>query len=221
MANESTLAEFFRRAFRETMKGVYTCIPGHVIAFDQSSQLAQLQIGVERVNADGTTETPDPLIECLVNFPGGDYFVEYEITPGVEGMIHFSQRCIDGWFNTGGVAKNPILRFHDINDAFFVPGIRSQPNVIPAFQNNGVRLRNKAGDRFIWLKNDGDAEINVNNLNITANINHTGNQTSTGTITGETDVVAAGVSGKGHGHLPGAYTAGPVPVTGNSGTPSP
>lgn len=227
MADQSTLAEFFRRSFREAMKDVYTCVPGHVIAFDPDTQLAQLQIGIERVNADGSTENIDPLIECPINFPGGDYLVEYQIDPGTEGMIHFSQRCIDGWLNTGGVARNPILRFHDISDAYFVPGLRSQPNVLSNFQNNGVRLRNKAGDQFIWLKNNGDGEITVNNLNINANINHVGNttqtgdHTSSGTVTGTTDVVAAGVSGKGHGHLPGAFTAGPVAVTGISGTPSP
>ncbi|MGF6394295.1 Gp138 family membrane-puncturing spike protein [Pseudomonas plecoglossicida] len=147
-------AKMLRDAFREVMKGVCTSIPGHVLTFDGATQLAQVQVGVLRVDINGAEFTVPPIIEVPVLFPGGDYCVEYQIDPGCEGDILFSQRCIDGWIQSGGVAANPVGRFHNMQDAMFIPGFRSKPNALPDFQNNGVRLRNREGTQLVWLKND-------------------------------------------------------------------
>jgi hypothetical protein len=74
-------------------------------------------------------------------------------------MIFFSQRCVDGWKNTGGIADNPLGRFHSLQDAFFIPGFRSLGNILPDFQNNGIRMRNRSGNQFAWLKNDGSIAV--------------------------------------------------------------
>lgn len=152
-------AKMMRDAFREVMKGVCTSLPGHVRTFDPVTQLAQVQPGILRVDINGAELTIPPIIEVPVYFPGGDYCVEYQIDPGCEGDILFSQRCIDGWIQSGGIATNPIGRFHNMQDAMFLPGFRSQPNALPSFQNNGVRLRNKAGTQFVWLKNDNSISM--------------------------------------------------------------
>lgn len=136
-------------------KDIYTCVPGYIVAFNPSTQRAQVQIGIQRVQTDGTTFDPPVIVDVPVSFPGDDYVLEFQISPGCEGSIHFSQRCIDGWKQTGGIAVNPVARFHHPQDAFFVPGIRSLGNVIPAFANDGVRIRDNSGDRYVWIKNDG------------------------------------------------------------------
>jgi hypothetical protein len=156
MSQTASLTEFTKRSFFEMMKSVATSIPGHVIAFDPVTQHAQIQIGVVRKDVNGVEFTPTPLIEVPVQFIGGaSHFVEFEINTGDEGVILFSQRCIDGWKTTGGVANAPMLRFHDINDAVFVTGVRSQPNVITDHENDGIRVRNTAGTHHVWLKKDG------------------------------------------------------------------
>ena len=152
-------AKMMRDAFRELMKGVFTSVPGHVLTFDPITQLAQVQVGIVRVDINDAEFTLKPIIEVPVHFPGGDYSVEYQVDSGCEGDILFSQRCIDGWVQSGGVAANPIGRFHNMQDAMFLPGFRSQPNVLPDFQNNGVRMRNRAGTQFVWLKNDNSISM--------------------------------------------------------------
>lgn len=207
-------ARMVRDAFRECMKGVCTSIPGHVLTFDPDTQLAQVQPGIMRVDINGAEFKVPPIIEVPVYFPGGDYCIEYQIDPGCEGDILFSQRCIDGWIQSGGVAANPIGRFHNMQDAMFLPGFRSQPNVLPSFQNNGVRMRNKAGTQFVWLKNDNtismqngsgsfqllaDGSFLINGLKITVDGNV---------------ITAAGVNLNTHRHTgvtPGSGTSG-VPV---------
>lgn len=152
-------AKLIRDAFREVMKGVCTSIPGHVLTFNPLTQLAQVQPGIARVDINGAEFKVPPIIEVPVYFPGGDYCLEYQIDPDCEGDILFSQRCIDGWIQSGGIAANPIGRFHNMQDAMFLPGFRSQPNVLPEFQNNGVRMRNRAGTQFVWLKNDNSISM--------------------------------------------------------------
>ena len=95
--------------------------------------------------------------------------IEHQIDPGDEGIIIFSQRCIDAWSGNCGVAQQPIPRMHDMSDAYFIPGIRSKPNVF-AMENNGIALRDKAGGKYIWMKNDGTVEINASAVTITGTL---------------------------------------------------
>lgn len=154
--NRTRQPELLRSTFIELMKGVCTSIPGHILTFDPDTQLAQVQVGIQRVDINDAVFEVAPIIETPVYFPGGDeFYIEYQIDPGCDGDILFSQRCIDGWVQSGGIAANPIGRFHNMQDAFFLPGFRPIPKAITGFQNNGVRLRNKTGSQFAWLKNDG------------------------------------------------------------------
>lgn len=166
--NRAKQSELLRNVFRDFMKDVCTSIPGHILTFDPVTQLAQVKVGIQRVDVNDAVFEVAPIIETPVYMPGGDYHVEYQIDQGCEGDILFSQRCIDGWVNSGGVAANPIGRFHNMQDAFFLPGFRSKPGALPAFQNNGIRLSNKQGTQFVWLKNDnsisadnGQARFNI------------------------------------------------------------
>lgn len=202
------------------MKNVATSSPGHILAFDPVTQLAQVQIGITRVDLSGATFEPPTIIETPVYFPGGDYHIEYQIDPGCEGDILFSQRCVDGWLQTGGVAANPIGRFHDPQDAFFLPGFRSMPNKLPSFQNNGVRLSNKAGTQFVWMKNDGSIsmENGAGHIRLAASGIVTINGVTIDTaslVTTTNDVKAGTIFLKTHRHT--GVTVG----TGTSGTPTP
>lgn len=210
MSDRITSTELLKKAFREMSKNIGTSIPGHVTAFDASRQMAQVQIGIKINRTDGTKIIPSALIEVPVYFTGsGDFIIEHEVGIGTEGLILFSQRCIDEWINAGGVADNPVPRFHSLDDAVFIPGIRSQPNKIATFSNDGIKLRNKTGSQSIHLKANGDIDIAAANINITGNIIHTGDQTSTGTITGDVDVIAGTKSGKLHTHVTSTDPSGP------------
>lgn len=216
--------QMLREAFREMMKGVATSSPGHILAFDPVTQLAQVQIGITRVDLNGATFDPPTIIETPVYFPGGDYHIEYQIDPGCEGDILFSQRCVDGWIQTGGVAANPIGRFHDPQDAFFLPGFRSLPNVMPNFQNNGVRLSNKAGTQFMWLKNDNTMamENGVGHIRMAADGLVTINGVTfdvSSFVSTPNDFKAGTIQLKTHKHI-GSPTAPTGPIS-NTGLPTP
>lgn len=212
--------KLLKDSFREFMKGVCTSVPGHVLTFDPDTQLAQVQVGIQRVDVNGVSLTIKPIIEVPLCFPGDDFGIEFQIDPGCEGLIHFSQRCVDGWLQTGGIAVNPIGRFHNLQDAFFMPGYRSLPNVLPDFQNNGVRLRNRTGTQFAWLKNDGSifVENGAGHIRMAADGTITINGvviTVASLVTTPNDVVADTISLKTH------RTSGVTPGSGISSVPVP
>lgn len=179
----ATTGALLRESFRAMMKTVNTAVPGYVVSFEPSTNLAQIQIGIKQVSIKGVTSDPPLIIECPVQFGGGKQFIiEHQIDVGTEGMLIFSQRCIDAWIDTGGIAENPIPRLHNLNDAMFIPGLRSQINVITDFQNDGIRLRNKDGTNHIWLKNDGTAEINITTLTVNGNLVVNGDVDATGNV---------------------------------------
>ena len=188
-------SELLRRSFAEMMIDVATSTVGHVLAFDPVTQLAQLQIGIVKVSATGETFEPAPIVECPVYFAGGSSFmIEHQIDAGDECVILFGQRCIDGWRETGGIAQQPIVRYHDVNDAMVLPGMRSKPNALSDFQNDGIRMRNADGSNYIWLKSDGSISI-------------------------KGDLFINDEPYDSHVHGVGTYAAGGDPVTGSSGVP--
>lgn len=222
-------SNIYRTAHRELSKDIYTSIPGYVLAFDPKLQRAQIQIGIIRVDINGAEFNPPPIVDVPVYFPGDGFCIEFQIDPNCEGMVHFSQRCIDAWKITGGIANNPIGRFHDMQDAMFVPGVRSQGNVIQGFSNNGVKLRNKAGTQYAWLKNDGSIDLNNGSGHVTigadgiVNINGVtfdtaGNVTTPTVINAKTVTATDSLTVKGkemNEHVHSDVTTG----TGNTGKP--
>lgn len=192
---------------------VHTSVPGHVLKFDPGTQLAEVQIGIQRSDLEGNVFDPAPIVEVPVHFPGAaGGCVEFKIEAGDEGLILFAQRCIDEWVNRGGVATTPDLRRFSENDAVFIPGVRSQPNVLAGFENNGVRLRNKAGDRFVWLKDDGSLAITASSIDVQ------GPATFQDAVTFDDDVTTnAGITNQGK-NIGASHThSGVQPGGGNTG----
>lgn len=139
------------------MKDVCTSVPGHVRVFDAGLQRAQVQVGVQTITVEGVEIEPPPIIDVPVLFLGGTQFAMiHQIDPGDEGVIFFSQRCVDGWKQTGGVANNPLGRFHDTHDAFFIPGFRPLPTRISGFANDGMRMQSRSGGHHVWIKSSGE-----------------------------------------------------------------
>ena len=177
MTKLATLTEMIDRTVSEILKGVGTSIPAHILSFDANTQLAKVQISIEFVDVQGQTFNLVPVVNVPVHFSGGDFVLEHQVDEGDEGLVVVSQRCIDGWKSQGGVAPQTVVRKLDMQDALFIPGFRSKPKAIPNFNNNGIMLRNRVGDHYVWLKNTGAIELVNNNgffklpANGTVNIN--------------------------------------------------
>ena len=140
-----------------------------------------------------------PLVDVPVAFPrGGGYAVTFPLNAGDEGIVIFSERCIDGWWQSGRASEPMDYRQHDLSDGMFYPSICSVPNAIKDFYTGGLSMQSLDGSTFIRVTNG--------TIHIKGNIQHVGNTTqsgkhhSTGVISSDADVMAGSISGKNHKH---------------------
>lgn len=215
-------AKMLREIFGEYLKdNVRTSVPGHVLSFDPATQLAEVQIGLMLEDRMGNAEPRRPIVRVPVQFWGATGgTLECRVADGVEGSIMFSQECIDSWVDQGGVAAKSEPRRFSINDAYFIPGIRSVPGAITDFANDGIRLRNNSGSMYAWLRDDTSISLSNGAGFITIGANGTVNIngvtfTPESLVTTPNDVVAGEISLKLHrtsGVQSGNQTSGvPIP----------
>ena len=228
------------------LSSVNTCIPGIIESFDPATQTASVVPAVGlKTYIDGKVETlPLPKI---INVP---LVYPFAITKGFAltlpvckddpCLLFFSQRAIDNWHDTGGfVTTEPdgvSSRHHDLTDAFVMLAASPIPDVLGAWESNGIEIRNRPHDSrvtvhdenieivrgatSIVLTNDSitmvtshvhvtasDMTIDVPTTTWTGDINLTGKLAASGLITSATDVVATGISGNSHTH--GGVDPGP------------
>lgn len=200
------------------LKNLHTAIPVKVENFNPQNQtvtcVAQIKNVLIEANEAGeilqkNVEIP-PLVDVPVSFPrGGGFAITFPLQAGDEGFVVFSERCIDGWWQSGKASEPLDYRFHDLSDAMFVPGVCSVPNAVSNFFTGGISLQTLDGKTFIHLEKgtitiQGDI-IHKGNTTQTGNLNQTGSTTVSETVTaqnvvGESDVTAGGISGKSHVH---------------------
>lgn len=135
---------------------MWTALPAVVQSADLGKQtcVCQPTIKMQAQAPDGSSSwvTMPLLVDVPVQFPrGGGYVLTFPLKAGDEGLVVFASRCIDAWWQSGGVQVQAELRMHDLSDGFFLPGFSSVPNVTPAVASDGVVLRNVAGDAYVKI----------------------------------------------------------------------
>lgn len=136
--------------------GLWTALPGIIQSFDVDAMTCEVQPGIKvKVRQqDGTiVSVPLPLlVDCPVQFPsGGNCSLTFPVAPEDECLVVFASRCIDGWWQSGGVQEQAELRMHDLSDGFVLLGFRSQPRALVGVSTSTTQLRNDAGDTYVDL----------------------------------------------------------------------
>lgn len=197
--------------------GMWTSVPGIVKAVDFATMTLSVQPAIQgRIqNEDGTFSFVNLplLIYVPIQWPmAGGFALTLPVAINDEVLVVFSSRCIDAWWQSGGIQKPMELRMHDISDGFAIVGIKSKPNVLVNISTTEAQLRNAAGTTYVALTADNKIKL-VGPVEATGNMKVTGNLEVTGTVTGGTATVPT-VLGT-HTHS-GVTTGG-----GSSGPPNP
>lgn len=142
----NSLEESLRVALDARQATIWTSLPGIIESFDPATQTASIQLALNLLvrSGDGSSKwtAPTLLVDCPVEFPsGGGCTLTFPVTAGDECEVRFAARCIDAWWQSGGVQNQAELRMHDLSDAFVVVGPRSKPNVIANISTTAVELR--------------------------------------------------------------------------------
>lgn len=173
---------------------LWTALPGIVQAFDPDRMVASVQPAISAIarNPDGTLAAINLplLLDCPVQFPGGGgVTLTFPLAAGDEVLVVFASRCIDSWWQLGGIQGQAELRMHDLSDGFVIPAVRSQPRKF-SVSTGAAQLRTDDGSAVIEL-NPGTKAVNVTTsgaVTASAGGNITATAGGTASVTASTEI---------------------------------
>jgi hypothetical protein len=150
------LFEALRMALDGRQAGIWTACVGIVQSFDPVAITCVVQPAIQgRVTAkDGTASFVNMplLLDCPVQFPGGGgVTMTFPVKKDDECLVVFANRCIDAWWQQGGIQPPMEARMHDLSDGCAFVGIRSQPRRIEGVSTTAAQLRADDGLTFYEL----------------------------------------------------------------------
>lgn len=217
MGSRDELVNDAEEATRAALDGrqatMYTSGPGIITAVDYTTMTCSVQPAIQGSVVDESGQVQYVNLPLLIHVPivypsCKGFSLTFPLIPGDEVFVSWAMRCIDAWWQSGGIQKPMEARMHDLSDGFAFPGPRSVPNVIPSISSTSVQLRNNTGTCYIEIAASGQ-------INIVAPIGMqiTGNLLVTGSIHSDVSIGTSTVSLNTHVHS-GVTTGG-----GNSGPP--
>ncbi|QYY30231.1 hypothetical protein K2O51_22935 [Cupriavidus pinatubonensis] len=145
-----------REAFDGLRAGIWTALPGIIQSFNDDAMTCEVQptikVPVRQIDGSIVTVALPLLVDCPVQFPsGGNCSLTFPVKLGDECLVVFASRCIDSWWQSGGVQEQAELRMHDLSDGFVLLGFRSKPRALTGISTSTTQLRNDAGDTYVDL----------------------------------------------------------------------
>lgn len=186
-------------AIADFQRYLHTGMPGKAVAWNSTNQTVTVRPMVVFVDVDDTIVTIPDIPDVLVQYPGGGgVYLTFPINPGDECFIHFSERCIDSWWDTGNLGEVLSMRLHDLSDGFAAFGYSSKPNVVPNPDKDAIAIRTKSGNAYVKVKAGGEVIIDGTKLTVLCPVEMKQTQKVTGAVTMEsTQTVAGLLSGNG------------------------
>lgn len=220
-------------AMQGTQSKLWTATPGIIQSFNDVAMTCVVQPSIREPlrMQDGrrVMHTLPLLLDCPVMFPGGGgCTLTFPVKPGDECLVVLSSRCIDSWWQSGGVQDPAEFRMHDLSDGFAFVGVRSQPRAFPV-SSSATQLRSDDGVAFVEIHpgshavnvtTAGDITMTAPNIVLNGNVQINGpvaqsggGSTMQGPLAVAGDVTAGGKSLLHHIH------GGVLPGGGNTGQP--
>ena len=215
--------ESLRMAIDGAMSQMQTAMPATVTAVNIAAQTVSCQPSIKGTQTAKDGSTSQVSLPMLVDVPicwpkAGGFAVTLPVEIGDEVLVVFASRCIDGWWQSGGEQKAVEDRMHDLSDGFAIFAPTSQSKKLANVQTDGIEIRNEARTTYFKVT-ETDIYAKCGTMYLDGILNHTGDttqtgsQTSSGIITGTTNVIGAGVSLSTHVH------SGVTIGIGNTGQP--
>lgn len=149
---DATYTDLLEETKKNAIKDVRVSMPARIISFDAETKTAQVEIMLAMQDADGNAIEYPPLTDCPCMFTrGGGFHVVHPYSQGDNGVVLFSDRCIDSWFESGSKTVPMDFRIHSMSDAYFIGGADNLTNVSPIIN-----------DAIFIGKDDNSAGLQIN-----------------------------------------------------------
>ena len=186
-------------------KKLHTSLPARVVSYS-GNQTVTIELMIQQMDYEGKALDLPPLVDVPVQmFSYGTFHITAEPKVGDEGLAHFSERCIDGWWDSSQKSVPLDIRFHDLSDAFFAGGYKSKPKSLQIIPN---AMHIGSNSAYIRIFDNGTIELVGTAFNVNAPTTLMQGLTVIGDSTSESgDFIASGISLKSHVH--GGVESGP------------
>ncbi len=141
----ANMAQAIRFAIRQSLKDMYTCMPGIVESYDAETRRAVVKGALKVVTTKKEEIEREAIHNVPVLFPsGGRSAFTFPLEPGDTVLLLYSQRGLANWKKTFGVAAPDTIGFFSEKDAFAIPGFgptQGELEHMIAIESDGVRIR--------------------------------------------------------------------------------
>lgn len=176
--------EALRTALDGRQTSIWTAGPGIVQSFDPDKMTCVVQPAIKGRVTDKTLNTTfvnlPLLLDCPVVFMGGGGVTfTTPIQKDDECLVVFGSRCIDAWWQNGGVQPPLEARMHDLSDGFCLVGLRSLPRALSGISTTAAQIRSDDGETYVELDPTGSVTLkapagvsaNAPSVDTTGNVN--------------------------------------------------
>lgn len=180
-----------RYALANLQSQMWTAMPAIVQSVDLTEMTVECLPAIQGVATDSmgvqTYVNMPVLVDVPICFPSaGGFSLTFPISAGDEVLVIIAARCIDAWWQLGGVQQPIELRMNDLSDGFAIPGPRSQPRVVPGISATNAQLRNDAGTVYLEITPSGGINLVAPaGVSITGDLSVNGNFELAGMVTAD------------------------------------
>lgn len=205
--------EALRIAFDGRLSSLWSAIPGIIQEIDLTKSTCTVQPAIQGQIEDENGRIQSVNLPLLTDVPiiwprSAQFAITFPLASGDEVLVVFASRCIDAWWQSGGVQRPMEARMHDLSDGFAIPGPSSTPKMLTAVSATNLQIRNQAGTSYIEMTPAGLINIVApTGITMTGNLAVTGNIAATGTVGGAGGVSSGSINLTTHVH--GGVTTGP------------
>lgn len=203
------LSSLFFNRFNDLKNEIKVQLPCKVHSVDYENN----QVDVEILDYDSDERGQLVNYPIIPNVPirqplySGKAFIVLPVQIGDVGTIEFFDSSVDDLIATGNFDYDYSEEWHSLDFGLFTNGFLPKGKVFPIDSTSKIHIGTHSGS-FTFKVNANDELVlltpNINivtgTLSINGNVEVTGDIHATGKITGDTDVVAGGKSGKSHTH---------------------
>ena len=156
MSEEVSQTELLESHAESVSADIRVALPARIIKYNGDGT-AQVEVMINQISQDDKPVSIPILSDVPVQmWAYGAFSITAEPQAGDEGLVHFADRCIDGWWHSGNKSVPLDIRMHDLSDAFFSLGYRSQPKALKIVSNT---MHIGSDSSYVRLNNDGTIEI--------------------------------------------------------------
>jgi hypothetical protein len=153
-------------AIDSSLKELHTTMPAIIKNFYPDTQLIDAQPTIKR-KLDGVLVDLPLLVDVPIRFfRSKNFSMTCPVEIGDHVLILFAERSIDNWLLTGEIKSPENIRKHSLSDAFAIPFMYPQTELITDFDPINFTIKCDAG--FLKLTPAGDIFLNGNTDNAVA-----------------------------------------------------